>query len=67
MASPVGFEGRSSRRQSAQCDGGDECLFARLLRTMDDSVTESKEAKAQTLAKMRDKKDVFSVPIDERL
>jgi len=34
---------------------------------MDDSVTESKEAKAQTLAKMRDKKDVFSVPIDERL
>ena len=32
---------------------------------MDDSVTESKEAKAQTLAKMRDKKDVSPVPIDE--
>jgi len=34
---------------------------------MDDNVTESKEAKAQTLAKMRDKKDVSLVPIDERL
>jgi len=32
---------------------------------MDDSVTESKDAKAQTLAKMRDKKDVSPVPIDE--
>ena len=34
---------------------------------MDDSATESKEAKAQTLAKMRDKKDVSLVSIDERL
>jgi hypothetical protein len=34
---------------------------------MDDNATESKEAKAQTLAKMRDKKDVSLVSIDERL
>jgi hypothetical protein len=50
-----------------QCDDGDECLFDRRLRTTDDNVTESKEAKAQTLAKMRDKKDVSLVPIEERL
>jgi hypothetical protein len=34
---------------------------------MDDSATESKETKCQTLARMRDKKDVSLVSIGERL
>jgi hypothetical protein len=34
---------------------------------MDENATESKEAKAQTLAKMRDKKGVSLVPIGDRL
>jgi hypothetical protein len=50
-------------RRSVQCDGGDECLVDRLLRAIDDNATESKEAKAHTLAKMRDKKDVSWCPL----
>jgi hypothetical protein len=61
------LKGRNGLRRSAQCDDGDECLFDRLLRAKDENATESKEAKAQTLAKMRDKKGVSLVPIGERL
>jgi hypothetical protein len=55
------------RSAPAQCDDGDECLFDRLLRARDENATESKEAKAQILAKMRDKKGVSLVSIGEQL
>jgi hypothetical protein len=61
------LKGRNGLRRSAQCDDGDECLFARRLRAIDENVTESKAAKAQSLAKMRDKKCVSLVSIGERL
>jgi hypothetical protein len=61
------LKGRNGLRQSAQCDDGDECRFDRLLRAMDENATESKEAKAQILAKMRDKKGVSLVSIGEQL